>query len=75
MKLVNRSIGITLIIFGILLGIFMLTERQTTVFPDFISSKGKFAIPYQLATTNFPFYAGICVFAGAMLLIKGNKDI
>ncbi len=72
MKLAYRSIGITLIVFGILLGIFMLTEKQAL--PNFLAEKSQFALAYRLAATNFPFYAGICVLAGAMLLVKDNKD-
>lgn len=71
MKLVYRSIGITLIIFGVLLGIFMLVEKQAL--PNFIAAKNQFALTYRLAATNFPFYAGICVLAGTILLVKDNK--
>lgn len=50
----------------------MLVEKQAL--PEFLAAKNQFALTYRLAATNFPFYAGICVLAGAMLLIKDNKD-
>ncbi|HEY8960515.1 hypothetical protein [Chitinophaga sp.] len=50
----------------------MLTEKQAL--PNFLAEKSQFALAYRLAATNFPFYAGICVLAGAMLLVKDNKD-
>lgn len=49
----------------------MLVEKQAL--PNFIAAKNQFALTYRLAATNFPFYAGICVLAGTILLVKDNK--
>ncbi len=43
-------------------------------FTRLMAARSQFALIYRLAATSFPFYAGICVLAGVILLAKDNKD-